>query len=416
MPTAVAVACAGDMAAPELRVLVKNTFLDLDDAPRLPELARARSEPNQHTTAEESEEDEEEDEEGRDTVGEPATLEAPAFEQDDLDAPPVPGPEDLYRTRTCDGYEPTDMWTWVNKGGDPNTIGNMAQLPQGPLPTYAPQEMAAPMPQPQPATPVGGGMGIVMVPVQVMMPMPDPGMPAQEMQAVPVGPFTRWPEPQPAPSGPSAAAPSTPAPELSRVETPGEPPAGLPSVPPGEARLAPEDIAIRSVPDVPRAPVLERHFSVTSQVYRVRWTVDARKLKTSDREAVSPLFELSFSQPVQFKMVIRPKCVHELRGGASFKKAKGKGTVEMRCLEKVGASANPVVTFRIAVGSGSSSDEPPRGPVRHDFSERAICGLPEAMKEWDFAKHVDPDDNTFVVCLEILSGAAAAATTAVPSG
>merc|ERR1740123_732934 len=64
-------------------------------------------------------------------------------------------------------------------------------------------------------------------------------------------------------------------------------------------------------PPVSREPLLQRAMSVTSQVYRVTWTVDARKLKGSDREAVSPPFELSFTKEVQFKMVIRPKTVND---------------------------------------------------------------------------------------------------------
>lgn len=164
-------------------------------------------------------------------------------------------------------------------------------------------------------------------------------------------------------------------------------------------------------PAVPRAPVLQRVMSITSQVYRIRWTVDARKLKSTDREAVSPSFDLSLGVPLQFKMVVRPKVVNEGRGGASFKKAKGKGAVELRCLAEVDPGANPNVNFRIAVGNGSGTSlEPARGPVRHNFTERAICGLPEGQDEWDFGQHVDQETQTFMVCLEILSGPGAQGT------
>merc|ERR1740139_242366 len=142
----------------------------------------------------------------------------------------------------------------------------------------------------------------------------------------------------------------------------------------GSITVEPKDPA---EPPVPREPVLQRALSVNTSVFRVTWTVDARKLKSTDREAVSPPFELSFTREVQFKMVIRPKAVNEQRGGASFKKAKGKGSVWLRCLDEVDRDMNPVVTFRIAVGARQQHREEPRGPVRHDFSDRAICGLPE---------------------------------------
>lgn len=157
---------------------------------------------------------------------------------------------------------------------------------------------------------------------------------------------------------------------------------------------------------MPRQPVLQRVFSVASSLYRIRWSVDAKKLKSTDREAVSPAFELNFSVPVQFKMVIRPKVTCNARGGASFKKAKGKGSVEVRCLGEIDPSVNSCVTFRISLGGGkdSGSSEAPRGPVRHNFAEHTICGLPEGQDEWDFSKAIDESSQAFVVCLEILSG------------
>merc|ERR1719217_1037191 len=44
--------------------------------------------------------------------------------------------------------------------------------------------------------------------------------------------------------------------------------------------------------------------------YRVHWTVDARKLRSNDKQAVSPPFELSFGPhfpSVIFKMMAYPK-------------------------------------------------------------------------------------------------------------
>merc|ERR1711884_438263 len=103
-----------------------------------------------------------------------------------------------------------------------------------------------------------------------------------------------------------------------------------------------------------RAQVLQQSFSVYSDCYRIRWTVDARKLKTTDREAVSPTFDLGVGSDVQFKMVMRPRKIDDGRGGASFKKAKGKGSVQLRMVTGLGDSLHPKVTFRLAIGNGTT--------------------------------------------------------------
>merc|ERR1711994_1081046 len=103
----------------------------------------------------------------------------------------------------------------------------------------------------------------------------------------------------------------------------------------------------------PRAQesMLRRVWCETSQVYRLIWRADARKLKTSDNQSVSPPFELCFTREVQFKLVIQPHVQNGGRGGASFKKANGKGSVLLRCLDEVTPDMNPVLSFRILVGS-----------------------------------------------------------------
>jgi len=280
------------------------------------------------------------------------------------------------------------------------------------------------------AMPPFGGMGAVVGPPPFVL----PGMP-RDCVAVPVARFTRWPEnlppgaplpvapddgqlppapaPTPMPATPTAAGSTGPA---AFVQDPPADPGASASSAPAPAEPGAGDAAAGGgqtppavLPAPPRAPVLERTFSVPSSLDRIRWTVDARKLKSTDREAVSPMFELSFSKIVNFKILIRPKVVSSVRGGACFKKAKGKGSVELRCLDEVTAAMNPIVTFRISVGSGTdpARQEPPRGPVRHDFTKKAICGLPAGQEEWDFSKAVDEATQTFVVCLEVLAGTSA---------
>jgi len=154
----------------------------------------------------------------------------------------------------------------------------------------------------------------------------------------------------------------------------------------------------------PRSQIMHRVFSMASQRERIRWTVDARKLKSSDREAVSPSFEVSCGGPVSFKMVLKPKVMDSNKGGACFKKSRNKGYVELRCvtdLDNATLNFRPALTFRFQVASEKRS-EPFRGPVRHNFAERAIRGLPEGQDEWDFGKVVDRDSNTFCIVLELL--------------
>merc|ERR1719198_305962 len=159
-----------------------------------------------------------------------------------------------------------------------------------------------------------------------------------------------------------------------------------------------------AAPPKNRSQVMERVFSMASQRERIRWTVDARKLKSSDREAVSPIFTVSCGGEVNFKMVLKPKVMDSNKGGACFKKSRNKGYVEMRCvsdLETAGPLVKPTLTFRLQVGSAKRT-EAFRGPVRHNFADRAMCGLPEGQDEWDFGKVVDHSNQTFGIILELL--------------
>merc|ERR1712187_757942 len=117
--------------------------------------------------------------------------------------------------------------------------------------------------------------------------------------------------------------------------------------------------------------------------FRICWTVDARKLRGNDKQAVSPPFDLSFGTRlpnVTFKMMIYPKIIHAEKGGASFKKARGKGHIQLKCESELPAGSAKV-SFCLSIGSKNSM-KTPRGPVFHDFSSSAVCGLSE---EWDFA-------------------------------
>jgi len=343
-------------------IVVKNTFIDLDDEPRKPILSRFASMPAKFAQKEEE-----------DSVDE-AEVEAPV-PVPGADAPP-PMPE-LYRVVTYDAWERQPEWSWCQS--DPSEP-RPAELPQAPLPTGGYQVPVMPTGPPTGFPMPIPGSAMVMLPVGPMMvPMPEDMAPAAT--------FDRWPAGIPAP--PTEAPSVGLKPEKVLTPVPDKEPVVMPPV----ARIA-----------EPRAPVLQRAFSVNSAIFRIHWTVDAKVLKSSDREKVSPPFEVSMGgKEIQFKMCLRPTVTSESRGGASFRKAKGKGTVDLRCLNEIDPARSCSMTFRVAVGKGSDAYRV-SSTVRHDFSEKAICPLPETEEEFDFKTVTDEDTQTFVVVLEVVGG------------
>jgi len=152
----------------------------------------------------------------------------------------------------------------------------------------------------------------------------------------------------------------------------------------------------------PMPQTLQRSTSVSTRASRIEWTVDARKLRGNDKQAVSPSFDLVCAgRTLPFKMMIYPKQVTDQKGGASFKKSKGRGTVTIKCEADLNTGSTPL-QFRVYTGTGASK-QTPRGPVEHDFSESAVCTLPRNIEEWDFEQVKDKDSSTFVVGLEVLT-------------
>jgi len=127
-----------------------------------------------------------------------------------------------------------------------------------------------------------------------------------------------------------------------------------------------------------------------------QWTVDARKLKTSDKIIVSPSFERprDGASAAKFKLMILPKSVDEKRGGSSFRKAKGRAMVQVKC------EANPPekkVKLRLSVTDKDNTKQlrPWCGPLVHNFSEANICIISEL---WDLP--FGTDEPTFLVVVE----------------
>lgn len=152
---------------------------------------------------------------------------------------------------------------------------------------------------------------------------------------------------------------------------------------------------------VPQPQTVKRTFNRSSGVYRVLWIVDARKLRGNDKQAVSPPFELFISgqQGTTFKMMIYPSSSSSAKKGACFKKALGRGYIQLKCEAEL-PETFAEVSYKVSIGSGAQAQEP-RGST-HDFSKSAICGLPKGDDTWDFNSVVDQASMTFNVVLELV--------------
>jgi len=179
----------------------------------------------------------------------------------------------------------------------------------------------------------------------------------------------------------------------------GIPAAAVPqSAPAGSSNEAPQE----GGDDVPRPPAsLTRQLSAGSGACRIHWTVPAQKLRTADRSAISPPFELSCgngSSDIKFKLMLFPKVTSDAKGGSSFKKAKGKGFMQLKCEADLDKKAGTLL-FRLYVGS-----QEPRGPVTHDFSQSAVKGLPQDLETWDLTRSIVTEGSSpyFVIGAEII--------------
>jgi len=102
--------------------------------------------------------------------------------------------------------------------------------------------------------------------------------------------------------------------------------------------------------------------------------------------------------PIVSRLVIFPKPTAGAKGGASFKKSRGWGSVHLKCEASAGS-----VIFQVSIGDGTGGfPRQPRGPVRHNFADHSTCGLPKDLEHWDFGKAVNKSTQTFAVCLDIL--------------
>jgi len=185
--------------------------------------------------------------------------------------------------------------------------------------------------------------------------------------------------------------------------TPQERPLPSPSTPLA-IRLRQRDSVVVELANAAGSPLAQTPSSIGSSddgFNRVFWTVDGRKLRSNDKHAVSPLFSVSFGEEfpkASFKMMIYAKtaCGKHEKGSARFKETRGRGFVQLKCEGEF----REAVIFRIGLGAGEHM-QPSRGPVTHNFSSSAVCGLARDEEVWDFTTAIEPESPMFAVRLEI---------------
>lgn len=120
---------------------------------------------------------------------------------------------------------------------------------------------------------------------------------------------------------------------------------------------------------------------------RIAFKVPMSELHSTNKNALSPLFELPWNPLVKVKMILSPPVCCQTRGGASFRKCKGKDLkLEIKCEEGQEAAGRMKFNLYIGVqyGLDSTGREDKRGPFAHDFNYNSVAGLPKDMPGWSF--------------------------------
>lgn len=120
------------------------------------------------------------------------------------------------------------------------------------------------------------------------------------------------------------------------------------------------------------------------------WVIDARKLRGSDKQIVSSCFELGSEG--SFRLLIKPKVYGERKGQASFQRAKGRGSIELKCDTATGAGKLRVQIF---IGDVELS-----APVTHDFGEKSTVSLITEDADFNLASAVDKESSSLIIRLE----------------
>jgi hypothetical protein len=147
---------------------------------------------------------------------------------------------------------------------------------------------------------------------------------------------------------------------------------------------------------VPTVPLESQLCSTTDGYTRIRWTVDARKLKGSDKKLVSPPETVDLgtsSGTAVFKVMLTAS------GGSTFRRSEGLGCVQVKCVSELNGDARTKV--RVSIGSEGRA-QLPRGPLTHSFSSNPVFTLPAELAGWDFCSAVEQESLSMVVNVDIM--------------
>jgi hypothetical protein len=146
-------------------------------------------------------------------------------------------------------------------------------------------------------------------------------------------------------------------------------PAEMVGVPAPE--VAPEELK------APEPLGLRQQLSTNSKVYRVHWTQPDKFLRSTNKNVVSPSFQI---YGADWKLVLAGGD----KGDASFKVSKGRCAMKLKCEKMAEGTSALTVMFRFFAG-----DLPVRGPAMHDFKNgTALAGLKRNDEAWDLLAQV----------------------------
>jgi len=128
--------------------------------------------------------------------------------------------------------------------------------------------------------------------------------------------------------------------------------------------------------------------------FMVGWWVEARKLRSNGKLAISPSFELPLGpngRSIQLRIAVYPKSAN------NFKSCKGKGCIQVKCeSHTLGEPAPLLVTISVGV---FHQVQGMRGPIEHDFSCSGMCALPRSQNSWDLSSSIEPESDALPICI-----------------
>jgi len=163
--------------------------------------------------------------------------------------------------------------------------------------------------------------------------------------------------------------------------------------------------ACAAAPPAPAVVIFQdRHLCIrqTATSCRAEWTVDAKKLRGSDKQVVSPPFDVALlpgQPPCTFKLMLYPKATLGIGGGTSFRKAAGVGHIQLKCCSEL-PEDHPATCVRVGVGANNKTQWP-RGPFKHGFGSSSVFNLPKEQADWSFTESVELQGQTLMIDVEL---------------